>query len=273
MWVGEVVALQDFLDYLESTTFFGVSLQTALTILLIIAVAVTVERIVARSLKRFSKRVGLSIHVTYDLVLTFRIIILIGAVGALIGVGGLPTEWLVAFSALGGAAVGFASPKTIGNFIAGLYLFAARPFKVGDYIRAGAVEGIVHDITINYTKIQTIGNSDVSISNLQILDRDIVNYRYETEKGDSIHCYTFEMGFDHSVMADGMAMIFNDVFAMEPNRFAKRPSYMLESSDAFARVYLIYLYVQRPEDIFELRPQIAGEIMKRWDAERAKLKK
>ena len=88
-------------------------------------------------------------HVTNSLVLTFRLLILIGATVSIVRAGGLPTDWFVAFSALGGAAVGFASTKTIGNFIAGLYLFMVRPFKVGDYVLVGAVEGIVKEITIN----------------------------------------------------------------------------------------------------------------------------
>lgn len=81
---------------------------------------------------------------------------LFGSVVSIIRVGGLDTQWFVAFSAPGGAAVGLASTQTIGNFIAGLYLLAARPFKVGDYVRLGTIEGVVQEITINYTKILTI---------------------------------------------------------------------------------------------------------------------
>jgi small-conductance mechanosensitive channel len=31
-----------------------------------------------------------------------------------------------------------------------LYVFAARPFRVGDYVKIGSVEGIVREITLNY---------------------------------------------------------------------------------------------------------------------------
>jgi hypothetical protein len=50
----------------------------------------------------------------------------------------------------------------------------------------------------------------------------------------------------------------------------KKPSYMLTRSDGVGRVYMVYLYVEHPEDIFVLRPQIAEEVFKRWDMERAK---
>jgi small-conductance mechanosensitive channel len=264
------MTVQDFFEYLESQTLFGVSLSTIIWIIIIGVVALILERVITRYLRKFARRARLAPHVANSMVLTFRILILIGAMFALFRVGGLPSEWIVAFSALGGTAVGFASTKTIGNFIAGLYLFATRPFRVGDYVRIGTVEGIVQEITINYTKILTIGNNVVSISNIQIMDRDITNYSYENEKHLSLYCYTFEIGFDHTISSTKIAEIFNEVFERYAHMLPKKPSYMLVRSGAFERVYMIYLYVEHPEDIFVLRPQITEEIFKRWDMERAK---
>ena len=55
---------------------------------------------------------------------------------------------------------------------------------------------------MNYTKVLTSGNNIVSVSNLQILDRDITNYLYETTKNGNLYCYTFEIGFDHSISTE-----------------------------------------------------------------------
>lgn len=247
-----MVDFQDFLNHLDTQTFLGVKLSTLLWIVGIVAMAIVLERLIARYLFKFAKRTSLEPSVTNNLILTFRIIILVGATASLIRVGGLPTEWSVAFSALGGAALGFASTKTIGNFIAGLFLLAARPFRVGDYVRIGTIEGIVQEITINYTKILTSGNNVVSISNIQILDRDVTNYLYESEKNFSVYCYTFEMGFD-SVSSAGIAKIFDEVLKQYSHKFQKKPSYMLVGSGAFDRVYMVYLYVEHPGSIFVLR--------------------
>jgi small-conductance mechanosensitive channel len=232
--------------------------------------AFILERVITRYLRRFAKRARLEPNVTNSLVLTFRILILIGAVASIVRVGGLTTEWFVAFSALGGAAVGFASQQTIGNFVAGLYLLATRPFKAGDYVRVGTVEGIVQEITINYTKILTMGNNIASLTNLQILQRDITNYLYENEHAHSLYCYTFEIGFDHSVSTEKLAEIFNEVFKRHSHAFPKELSYTLVRSSAFDRVYMVYLYVKNPEDIFVLKPQIAEEVFNLWDLERTK---
>jgi small-conductance mechanosensitive channel len=251
---------------------FGIDLYTIIGLIIIAAVAIALERLFTRYLSRFAKRAKLEPSAANNLVLTFRILILIGAVLVIGRVGGLQPEWIVSISAIGGAAVGFASTKTLGNFIAGLFLLAARPFKVGDYVRIGTVEGIVQEITINYTKVLTMGNNTVSISNLQILDRDVTNYMYQSGKNFSLYCYTFEVGFDHSVSAEKLAEIFEEVFERHRHTLPKKPSYMLTRSAAFERVYVVYLYVEHPEDIFTLRPQIAEEVFKRWDMERAKAK-
>jgi hypothetical protein len=221
-------------------------------------------------LRRFAKRARLAPHVANGLALTFRILILIGAVAALVRIGGVSTDLFLAFSAFGGAAVGLASTQTIGNFIAGLYLLATRPFKVGDYIRLGTVEGIVQEITINYTKVLTLGNNIVVISNLQVMSRDMTNCLYESDNLETLYCCTFEIGFDHSVSVDRLAVIFNEVLEQYNKKLPKALSYMLLRSGAFERVYMVYLYVKKPEDVFIFRPQIAEDVFKRWDNERLK---
>jgi small-conductance mechanosensitive channel len=254
---------------------FGVQipLSTIFDILVIAIVAVTLERLISRYLTGFAKRIKLEPSASNNLVLTFRILILIFAVLAISSVGGVQAEWLLSVSAIGGAALGFASQKTIGNFLAGLFLLAARPFKVGDYVKIGTVEGIVQEITINYAKVLTSANSTVSVSNLQILDRDITNYLYESSKTHNLYCYTFEIGFDHSIPSEKLNQIFNQIFDSYSRLLPRKPEYALIRSTNVDRVYLIYLYVDKPQDIFTLRPRIADEVFQRWDEERAKLKK
>lgn len=266
------MSAQEFFDYLENHTILGVKLSAFLQLLVIAVVAVILERLFTRYLSRFARRARLAPHVTNGLVLTVRLLILIGAALSAVRVGGLPTDWFVAFSAIGGAAVGFASTKTIGNFVAGLYLLAVRPFRVGDFVRLGTVEGIVEEIAINYTKILTMADNLVSVSNLQIMDRDITNYSYKSNEHDGLHCYTFEISFDHSVSSSKIAKIFDEVFQKCCDRLPKKPHYMLVRSSGFERVYMVYLYAKRPEDIFVLRPQVAEEAFKLWDKERQKEK-
>ncbi len=251
----------------------GITVSQVLSLIVITVVAIALERIITTYLSRFAKRAKLERNAANNLVLTFRILISVGAILAIVEIVAAANSTLVlSISAVVGAAIGFASQKTLGNFIAGLFLLAAKPFRVGDYVRLGTVEGIVQEVTLNYTKVLTIGNNTVSVSNLQILDRDITNYVYESRRNFSIYCYTFDIGFDHSIPTDKLAEIFNEVFERFAHTLPKRPSVVLKSSDAFTRIYTIYLYVEHPEDVFTLRPQISEEVFKRWDIERSSKK-
>src|SRR4030066_591523 len=251
------------------SNIFGITLSQILGLLVIAAVAIVLERLITTYLSRFAKRAKLEQNAANNLVLTFRILILIAAVLAISRIGGaMDPALLLSISAIAGAALGFASQKTLGNFLAGLFLLAARPFKVGDYVRLGTVEGVVQEVTINYTKVLTIGNNTVSISNLQILDRDITNYVIESRRNFSLYCYTFEIGFDHTVSTDKMAKLFVEVFERFVHTLPKPPYATLTRSDAFIRVYTVYLYVEHPEDVFSVKPQISEEVFKRWDIER-----
>lgn len=265
--------LDQLLSYLDSIKIYdGVSLLSVLWIIVIATVALVLERLVVQYIRRFAKKARLEPEVTNGMVLTFRLLILIGALASLTRLSGVSTDWFLAFSALGGAAVGFASQQTIGNFVAGLYLLATRPFKVGDLVRIGTVEGIVQEVTINYTKVLTMGNTLVSIINLNVLQRDITNFLYEDDGPSELYCYTFEIAFDHSVSATRIERIFSEVFAEHASNPPKKPYYIILRSGGFERVYMVYLYVKHPEDVFILRPLITEEVFKRWDKERVETK-
>jgi small-conductance mechanosensitive channel len=86
---------------------------------------------------------------------------------------------LLGISAILGTAIGFASTTTMGNFLAGLYIMAARPFLIGDYIILpdAKVEGRVKEITVNYTKITLPTGNTILVSNSRFLGQSVVNTR------------------------------------------------------------------------------------------------
>ena len=246
------------------------NIPTVVTIIIVAAIAIGIERTINRYVSGFGKKARLQPQTTNNLMLTTRIIILLVAIAAIAKVGGLPPEWILSVSAIGGAAIGFASQKTIGNFIAGIFIIFAHPFKVGEYVRIGTVEGIVSEITINYTKVATSANNTISISNLQILDRDITNFIFEPEKTGraGTYCYTFEIGFDHNVSCQKIEAVFEQVFKNHLMELPRKPSFSLVSLNVIGRVYLVYLYVRKPEDIGKFRTQITEEVYTLWDQQR-----
>lgn len=86
-------------------------------------------------------------------------------------------ELFIGAAALLGTAIGFASSTTLGNFLSGLYLLVTNPFSVGDYIMLPdlKIEGIVEEVSINYTKIITPQGVHVSVNNQKMLGTTIHN--------------------------------------------------------------------------------------------------
>ena len=88
---------------------------------------------------------------------------------------GIPVGQLIVGSALTSVFIGIAAQQAMSNVFAGMVLLLAHPFKVGDAIqlRSGAingpVEGVVTDIGISYTRLDT-GASVMSVPNAQVLN-------------------------------------------------------------------------------------------------------
>lgn len=245
---------------------------TVIWLIVIGVAALIVERIFTRWLRRIAQKKEIPPEIGNGLVITERIIILIGVTIAVLHVGGLPSETIVSLSALGGAAVGFASTRTIGNFIAGPFIFVTRPFRVGDYVRIDGVEGVVQEITLNYAKILTIAGNIVSISTQRILDKDIVNYRFMEEESH-MYRYGFELAFDHALTVDALEKVLDSVLEKYAEKMPKKPDYQSTGITSFAKNYRIYIYVEKAVDIFKFYPKIMREIIQAWDEAKAKLRK
>jgi small-conductance mechanosensitive channel len=242
-------------------------LLTVMWVILTAVISIVLERLVTRWVRRFTKQRDLPPDVGNSLILASRIVILVGAAVALLRVGGVSSDILVAFSAIGGAAIGFASTRTVGNLIAGIYLLITRPFRVGDYVRIDGIEGIVNEITMNYAKILTPTNTMVSISTQRILDKEIVNYRYG-ESRSKLFCYGFEIDFDHSLTTEKLEEVLTSVIERYAEKLPRKPEYQTTKLTRLERGYMVYIYVKYPRDIFVLQPQMLREIIQTWDKAR-----
>lgn len=73
-------------------------------------------------------------------------------------------------------AVGIALKDSLGNFAAGVMLIMFRHFRVGDFIQAAGIMGIVREIKIFDTRLSTPDNKVIIVPNGQILGGPITNF-------------------------------------------------------------------------------------------------
>src|SRR5205814_818026 len=75
---------------------------------------------------------------------------------------------LIKVLGIGSVAIGFAFQNILQNFLAGLLLLWAEPFRVGDQIKLDNFEGTVEDIQTRATTIKTYDGRRVVIPNAEL---------------------------------------------------------------------------------------------------------
>lgn len=107
--------------------------------------------------------------ITYGALLIFVIIAAIARLG-------VQTTSFVAIFGAATLAIGMALQGTLGNFSSGVMLLIFRPFKVGDSVIAGGVEGRILDIGIFATTIVPPDGRKVSVPNGALVNGTITNF-------------------------------------------------------------------------------------------------
>ena len=103
---------------------------------------------------------------------TLNILLVVG----ILGYFGLETTSFAALLAGVGIAIGAAWGGLLANFAAGGFLIVLRPFKVGDYVQAGGLEGTVEAIGLFGTTINTPDNVHAVVGNNKIFSDTIKNF-------------------------------------------------------------------------------------------------
>jgi small-conductance mechanosensitive channel len=137
---------------------------------IVLAAAHAVGRLLRRMVRRdvADPRAALFRSVVYYLCMS------VGVIAALREFGVEPTSLLVT-GGLVTVAVGFASQTSLANIISGIFLAADEPFKVGDAIRVGDIEGVVMSVDLLSTRLRTFDNLYVRVPNETLLKANIVN--------------------------------------------------------------------------------------------------
>ncbi|SET55026.1 mechanosensitive ion channel family protein [Stigmatella erecta] len=101
---------------------------------------------------------------------------------SLLGLIGVETTSFAALLAAAGIAIGSAWAGLLSNFAAGVFLLVLRPFRVGDEINAGGVTGLVQEIGLFVTSIDTADKLRIVVGNSKVLGDNITNYAHHPHR-------------------------------------------------------------------------------------------
>ena len=108
---------------------------------------------------------------------------------------GLDAKYLVTLASVLSAAFALAAQGSLSNLFGGVLLLVSKPFLVGDYVIAGGVEGMVLQIGLLNTQINTLDNKRISVPNSTISSATITNCSTEGKRRVDL---TFYASYDNS---------------------------------------------------------------------------
>lgn len=83
---------------------------------------------------------------------------------------------LIAGLGVTGFILGFAFQESLGNLASGMMIAINQPFKVGDYVSVGGIEGAVQELNMMAATLATADNKKVVVPNKVIWGAPITNY-------------------------------------------------------------------------------------------------
>ncbi|MBQ9363605.1 MAG: mechanosensitive ion channel [Bacteroidaceae bacterium] len=96
-----------------------------------------------------------------------------------------------------GIIVSLGSTSIVGNVMAGLVMTYMRPFRIGDLIRYGEIEGYVIEKSLLVTRIRTRKNDIITIPNSNLMNSQTSNYTLASHSHGGIIVHTkVTIGYD-----------------------------------------------------------------------------
>ncbi len=82
---------------------------------------------------------------------------------------------LATIAAAATLAIGFAMQDVLQNFVAGVFIYTDKPFRIGDWIEWDGNSGVVEDISLRVTRVRTFDNELLTVPNSNLTDGVIKN--------------------------------------------------------------------------------------------------
>ena len=95
-----------------------------------------------------------------------------------------------------GVIFSIGSTSVVANVVASLVLTYMRPFKIGDRIKIGEIEGEIVEKTAFILRIKTPKNEYITIPNSNVLNSHITNYNRSIDEGGVILFTDVTIGYD-----------------------------------------------------------------------------
>jgi small-conductance mechanosensitive channel len=198
-------------EYGDLIVSFGITVASFVVTFLILYLVG--KPIVTRVVKRFLNEREFSPSIVNLGATVAGTIAVFGAVAIAAVVAGFPVI-LSAFATLFGALAlgfGFAAADVVANFVAGIFIIKDEPFEVGDYIEWGGNKGIVRDINLRVSKLDTRDNKQITVPNSELANNAVTN-----PVANDTRRLTFDFGIEYGAsIEDARSIILAEAANIE----------------------------------------------------------
>jgi small-conductance mechanosensitive channel len=146
-------------------------------VIVLVAVYLIGKAVVVPLVDRALRGRDLNGHARKPLLKVTSILVVFVAIAIAFGMAGFGS-FLTALATIGAAAtlaIGFAMQDILQNFVAGVFIFTDKPFRIGDWIEWDGNSGIVEDISLRVTRVRTFDNELLTVPNSQLTDDVVKN--------------------------------------------------------------------------------------------------
>lgn len=173
------------------------------------------------------------------------------------------------------AIIGLSAQQAFSNIINGIFIVLFKPFRVGDMIRIGKEEyGLVEDITLRHTVINSFENKRIIIPNSIISSSVIINDSIT----DSKVCRWIEVGISYDSDIDLAIKIIQEEAVKHKDCIDVRTNKQKAEGEPQVIVRLVsfndssmklksYVWTGNPMNAFAMHSDINKSIKKRFDEE------
>lgn len=251
------------IHFSEEALRIGIKLLVALLILLVgLWLAARVANLVQRAMHRAEVDATL---VSFLRNLIYGVLIAVLVVSALI-TAGVPSAPLVAALGASGLALGLALQGSLSNLAWGVLLIVFRPFRAGDFIHAGGVEGTVETVNLMYTQLVLPDNREAIVPNAKIGADAIIN---ANRRGTRRFELTIPIGMQDDI-AKAMAQIEN-LFGADPRILKEPPPTVVTGHVGEGAVNLIVRGWSRCEDLWGVQTDLLRAIKETFAKENIRI--
>jgi small-conductance mechanosensitive channel len=170
---------------------------------------------------------------------------------------------LATIAAAATLAIGFAMQDVIANFVAGVFIFTDRPFRIGDWIEWDGNEGVVEDISLRVTRVKTFDNELLTVPNSVLTNGVIKNPVAEDRLRLQV---LFGIGYDDDI-EEATDIILEEAEAHDGIMAEPAPSVRLtELADSYVGLKS-RIWIQNPSraDFVKTRGEYVTAVKNRFD--------